>query len=437
VREFVTQFCWAEDIIEISNNATISSNNGSCADISNGNVNWIEASNSIDSRRAAHNLPLWIALSGLLFLIPHYYWEWAAAGTLKGYISHIQFLIQIIKNKCETVPRNGLWTYSKSKTAAGIFDKNSETFNNTSKYKRYWRHDFTTDCSNAPNLSELRPPPTIPRATSTVGTSRADSELTSSVTTANRTIKQNEPVKGFLDRHLFSLLCHRNFAHLPEMTFIESIQRIATHGHIKTTPYSMKNAKGETINQRLTEFEKTVMEGGGKEAGALWCCVKLFTCKQNFTGTKLCTIYIIRLIITLILTVIWFVIIAIKGYFHFIFFGTNEKLCCSFYAKLESAEGKRDFQCFLPTVGDISKLVFGWSVILLAIFVANLYQLIYLKYEMTCFGFLGHDIESMNLNFIEKFIDNPLSYCPLWDKNQQDYDKKMDKATISEEDKNK
>ena len=39
--------------------------------------------------------------------------------------------------------------------------------------------------------------------------------------------------RQFRDRHLFSLLCWRNFAHLPEMTFIESVQRVTSYGHRK------------------------------------------------------------------------------------------------------------------------------------------------------------------------------------------------------------
>ena len=53
--------------------------------------------------------------------------------------------------------------------------------------------------------------------------------------------------RQFRDRHLFSLLCWRNFAHLPEMTFIESVQRVTSYGHrqghSKVNPWDLRSYK--------------------------------------------------------------------------------------------------------------------------------------------------------------------------------------------------
>ena len=120
-----------------------------------------------DPRRAVDYLPKFIVLVGVLFLIPHYQWEYYAAGTLKvsatarkpsyfpweavirlvsqvflkGYIGHLQNLIQIIKAKCEKVPSYGHHGGRHVKIKA-IFDESSETFSNTHKYKKFMHEDF-------------------------------------------------------------------------------------------------------------------------------------------------------------------------------------------------------------------------------------------------------------------------------------------------------
>ena len=74
IEQFTSQFCWASDPIS---NATATS----CADISTGNV--FLGPGVQDPRRAVDYLPKFIVLVGVLFLIPHYQWEYYAAGTLK------------------------------------------------------------------------------------------------------------------------------------------------------------------------------------------------------------------------------------------------------------------------------------------------------------------------------------------------------------------
>lgn len=39
----------------------------------------------------------------------------------------------------------------------------------------------------------------------------------------------------------------------------------------------------------------------------------------------------------------------------------------------------------------------------------------------------------MDVNFIEKFVDDPLSYCPLWEPNHPTFYPLMAKATPPEE----
>ena len=41
-------------------------------------------------------------------------------------------------------------------------------------------------------------------------------------------------------------------------------------------------------------------------------------------------------------------------------------------------------------------------------------------------------LDRIEFNFIEKFIDDPLSYCPIW-AQENNYSNSMSHATISEE----
>ena len=109
----------------------------------------------------------------------------------------------------------------------------------------------------------------------------------------------------FTDRHLFSQLCYRNFAHLPDMTFIESVQRVVTPGvrEANGTLYDplfhtamdgdCLNVDYETPEMKdkaifgLDEIEKKTANYEEMKTGVLWAITKLFTCEKNFSGKKL------------------------------------------------------------------------------------------------------------------------------------------------------
>ena len=84
-----------------------------------------------------------------------------------------------------------------------------------------------------------------------------------------------------------------------------------------------------------------------------------------------------------------------------------------------------DFQCFAPSAGDLPILVTVWIIQLSGILAANLYQLFSI--------FICPNIDRMDVNFIEKFVDDPLSYCPLWEPNHPTFYPLMAKATPPEE----
>ena len=110
----------------------------------------------------------------------------------------------------------------------------------------------------------------------------------------------------FTDRHLFSQLCYRNFAHLPDMTFIESVQRVVTPGvrvangtmydPLFHTPMDGDFLDGKYAPHEMRDLEILGLDKTEKEAanydlmdnmGVLWSITKLFTCEKNFSGKKL------------------------------------------------------------------------------------------------------------------------------------------------------
>lgn len=88
----------------------------------------------------------------LLYVLPHYYWEYFCGGTLAGYLAHLKNLILAIEQKCKTVPKVGIYGGKEIKAAA-IFDENSDTFSTSRKYKRYWYgKNFVTGGSERPPI---------------------------------------------------------------------------------------------------------------------------------------------------------------------------------------------------------------------------------------------------------------------------------------------
>ena len=109
-----------------------------------------------------------------------------------------------------------------------------------------------------------------------------DTEAASLVGTeesTNETPDSNYSTTGLRDRHLFSALCYRNFAHLPEITFIESVQRCATYRKWKENNHLCKDEKEEKL-RKITELEWKVLSintAGPITNGMLWSIGKLFT----------------------------------------------------------------------------------------------------------------------------------------------------------------
>ena len=82
------------------------------------------------------------------------------------------------------------------------------------------------------------------------------------------------------------------------------------------------------------------------------------------------------------------------------------------------------FKCFLPTAGDITPLCYIYVTSIQApIFLIAVFQLFRVH------GF-GEPQKSMDSNFIQKAMDDPLSYSALWSDDK--YKEYMTRATIPE-----
>ena len=90
------------------------------------------------------------------------------------------------------------------------------------------------------------------------------------------------------------------------------------------------------------------------------------------------------------------------------------------------------FKCLLPTAGDIIYLCWIYVILIQApIFVISVYQ--FFKIEpaiLNCLNIRYEPQKSMDSNFIQKAMDDPLSYSALW--TEDDYKIHMTRATIPE-----
>ena len=245
--------------------------------------------------------------------------------------------------KCEKIPVNATWG-GNSIPKAGIFDEDSSTFDSDSPYelltiKKHFvsgqdeaqtKKNFKKWSSQTEKFqekykkkmkNELRKRQSTATAQSN-GPRQPDDDVESQQNLLEKSGENRNELDDkiskmdekdlklkvdheFTDRHLFSQLCYRNFAHLPDMTFIESVQRVVTPGvnpasgtlydplfHTEMDvdflqdKYDPKDVYKEIFGLVKTEKEAAnydLMDG----MGVLWSITKLFTCEKNFSGKKL------------------------------------------------------------------------------------------------------------------------------------------------------
>ena len=242
--------------------------------------------------------------------------------------------------KCEKIPVNATWG-GNSIPKAGIFDENSSTFDSDSPYelltikkhflsgqneekkktmmekmasqtqtfektfkkkmKSELRKRHSNDQSNGP-----KPPVKSDEESQLIKNDHFETEI-SKMDEKDLKMKVDHE---FTDRHLFSQLCYRNFAHLPDMTFIESVQRVVTPG-VRVANGTMydplfhtqmdgdfldgNKAPPEMSDLEILGLDKTEKEAANYDLmdnmGVLWSITKLFTCEKNF---RLIDMYIKR-----------------------------------------------------------------------------------------------------------------------------------------------
>ena len=167
-------------------------------------------------------------------------------------------------------------------------------------------------------------------------------------------------------------------------------------------------------------FRKNFIKNSGlKICFDLLCFISM---KDEFETIK-------QLLLTIGVCLSGYAIIFVKGYHRFLPpGGVVDNFCCSYWQNpcdQSNPKTRLDFRCFAPSAGDLPILVTVWIVQLSGILAANIYQLFSI--------FICPNIDRMDVNFIEKFVDDPLSYCPLWEPNHPTFYPLMAKATPPEE----
>lgn len=407
IEGFTLQYCWATDDVTVFNETTSGSEK-------------TFSSLAQDPRQIIDWLPRILVLCALLHLIPRIYWEQNVGHILKSYLSYMANLIQIIKGKCEKIPVNATWG-GNSIPKAGIFDESSSTFDSDSPYelltikkhflpgqnedkKKIIHSKLSSQTKNFEDKfkkkmkNELRKRKSTSKSRSTgpnvpnddiesqnfIQTDQNGNELESKVSNMDEKDLKMKLDHEFTDRHLFSQLCYRNFAHLPDMTFIESVQRVVTPGvrlgKQLYDPLFHTEMDGNFLDEKYAPYDaheiygldKTEKEAANYDLmnnmGVLWSITKLFTCEKNFSGKKLLRIYKMRLGLTMAISIAPFIAL----------------LCWRIMFKFEEIveiircldEKDSQFKCLLPTAGDIIYLCWIYVILIEApIFFISLYQL--------------------------------------------------------------
>lgn len=161
------------------------------------------------------------------------YWNWNVGNILASYIKYVQSLIRIIREKMEHVPNEGFYGGDKVPLCA-TFDSESHLFAKSSKYKKITNADFMLRAEISPaDMADLDAEFSAASRSSEMENNETQEtdclvsvkrKLTNTGVGILQSTRCSE--KTFCDRHLFSYLCYRNFAHLADIPFIQSVQRV-------------------------------------------------------------------------------------------------------------------------------------------------------------------------------------------------------------------
>ena len=252
-----------------------------------------------------------------------------------------EILLMHFLGKCEKIPVNATWG-GNSIPKAGIFDEDSSTFDSDSpyelltikkhflsgqdedqkkkefqtrlsqtekfqeKYKKKMKNELRKRQSTATDQSNGPRQPDDEESQLLAKNGENRDELDDKISKMDDKDLKMKLDHEFTDRHLFSQLCYRNFAHLPDMTFIESVQRVVSPGvrvdnGSTFDPLFHTEMDGECLHenyepremkdQAIFGLDKIEKEAANydlmKDMGVLWSITKLFTCERNFSGKKL------------------------------------------------------------------------------------------------------------------------------------------------------
>ena len=464
IEGFTLQYCWATDDVTIYNETASKSES-------------TFSSSAQDPRQIIDWLPRILVLCALLHLIPRIYWEQNVGHILKSYLTYMANLITIIKGKCEKIPVNATWG-GNSIPKAGIFDEDSSTFDSDppyelltikkhflsgqdedqkkkefktrlsqtekfqEKYKKKMKNELRKRQSTATDQSNGPRQPDDEESQLLAKNGENRDELDDKISKMDDKVLKMKLDQEFTDRHLFSQLCYRNFAHLPDMTFIESVQRVVSPGvrvdnGSTFDPLFHTEMDGECLHenyepremkdQAIFGLDKIEKEAANydlmKDMGVLWSITKLLTCERNFSGKKLLRTYKKRLCLTMTFSLAPFFALLVWRII-FKFEEIAEIIRC-----VDETDSR--FKCLLPTAGDIIYLCWIYVILIQGpIFVISVYH--FFKIEpaiLNCLNIRYEPQKSIESDFIKKALDDPLSYSALW--SEERYKSQMSRATTS------
>ncbi|CBY32089.1 unnamed protein product [Oikopleura dioica] len=369
----------------------------------------------LDARWYVDHLSKIFFLIAILFHLPKIYWNMSVGGVLNSYMGYTKLLLDIVKQKLESIPKTGVWGGTEDFHPGRAFDPESKLFSQNQKYVPLRMDSFQEDVieGNASQdnetgffgcqkSSEKRP--------NTDEENPLMKECKESFCCLGKSCKN---VCKMNDRALIGKLMYRNFSNMNVVPLIVSIHKVTYMQDLGTGHHKLLYDSKGNPNSKIPQYQH----------GVLWCILKMWACEGNFNGSVLYKKYLFKTIVNFLLS---FGLLVTSVFYGKIFLaGWNdipEEMECIIPTKGEQILAT----CILPTVGDVYIPIF------IAIIFLAINTLISLYVIMRVF--IRPNASSIGYNFLSYIFDDALGYSVLWQQpNTSDLQKQMMKASVDSE----
>ncbi|CAG5080407.1 Oidioi.mRNA.OKI2018_I69.PAR.g9578.t1.cds [Oikopleura dioica] len=388
--------------------------------------NFVEFENpELDARWYVDHLSKIFFLISICFHIPKIAWSLSVGGILNSYMGYTRLLLDIVKQKLESIPKDGIWGGTQKYHPGRAFDPDSKLFSQRQKYEPLRMSSFLQNVGEgAASLEDMLEgsDTSSVKETQTSCLCSSSKKKTAKSDVEDPLMDQSESfcclgnrcknVCKMNDRALVGKLMYRNFSHMNVVPLIVSIHKVtyiqdaATSHH--QVLYDGKNDPHPNINPY--------------RHGVLWCILKMWACQGNFNGSVLYKKYLIRTLSNFVLSVGLLVPAIICGK-PFIL-GWNdipEEMDCIIPTKGQQIQAT----CILPTVGDVY-IPLIIAILFLAINTA-------ISFWVIVTVFIRPNTSSIGYNFLSYIFDDALGYSLLWQRpNKNPLQKEMMKASVDQ-----